>query len=205
MWRFDNDDDDDKKKENQGSEADRLTNKLIDARALILAEEVSDKLYRHVAMMLTILERKDPKAPITVYINSPGGSADSGFAIFDLFRFSPCPIVTVANGVVASAAVLIYLGTPKERRVALPNARFLLHQPSTAMRGQATDIDITAREILKLRSRYNQIVHEATGKPLDKVTKDSDRDFWLTANEAAEYGLVGRVIQRRGELEELAR
>jgi ATP-dependent Clp protease protease subunit len=205
MWRFDNDDDDDKKKENQGSESDRLTNKLIDARALILAEEVSDKLYRHVAMMLTILERKDPKAPITVYINSPGGSADSGFAIFDLFRFSPCPIVTVANGVVASAAVLIYLGTPKERRVSLPNARFLLHQPSTAMRGQATDIDITAREILKLRSRYNQIVHEATGKPLDKVTKDSDRDFWLTANEAADYGLVGRVIQRRGELEELAR
>ncbi|MBL9021638.1 MAG: ATP-dependent Clp protease proteolytic subunit [Myxococcales bacterium] len=205
MWRFDNDDDDDKKKETQGSESDRLTNKLIDARALILAEEVSDKLYRHVAMMLTILERKDPKAPITVYINSPGGSADSGFAIYDLFRFSPCPIITVANGVVASAAVLIYLGTPKERRVSLPNARFLLHQPSTAMRGQATDIDITAREILKLRSRYNQIVQETTGKPLEKVTKDSDRDFWLTANEAADYGLVGRVIQRRGELEELAR
>jgi ATP-dependent Clp protease protease subunit len=205
MWRFDNDDDDDKKKETQGSESDRLTNKLIDARALILAEEVSDKLYRHVAMMLTILERKDPKAPITIYINSPGGSADSGFAIYDLFRFSPCPIITVANGVVASAAVLIYLGTPKERRVSLPNARFLLHQPSTAMRGQATDIDITAREILKLRSRYNQIVQETTGKPLEKVTKDSDRDFWLTANEAADYGLVGRVIQRRGELEELAR
>ena len=205
MWRFDNDDDDDKKKETQGSESDRLTNKLIDARALILAEEVSDKLYRHVAMMLTILERKDPKAPITIYINSPGGSADSGFAIYDLFRFSPCPIITVANGVVASAAVLIYLRTPKERRVSLPNARFLLHQPSTAMRGQATDIDITAREILKLRSRYNQIVHETTGKPLDKVTKDSDRDFWLTANEACDYGLVGRVIQRRGELEELAR
>jgi ATP-dependent Clp protease protease subunit len=203
MWRYDGDDEE--KSKDKGSESDRLTNKLIDARALILAEEVSDSLYRHVATMMTILERRDPKAPITVYINSPGGSADSGFAIFDLLRFSPCPILTVANGVVASAAVTIYLGTPKERRVSLPNSRFLLHQPSTAMRGQATDIDITAREILKLRARYNQIVHEATGKPIEQVTKDSDRDFWLTATEAADYGLVGRVIKRRAELEELAR
>lgn len=203
MWRYDGDDEE--KGKEKGSESDRLTNKLIDARALILAEEVSDSLYRHVATMMTILERRDPKAPITVYINSPGGSADSGFAIFDLLRFSPCPILTVANGVVASAAVTIYLGTPKERRVSLPNSRFLLHQPSTAMRGQATDIDITAREILKLRARYNQIVHEATGKAIEQVTKDSDRDFWLTATEAADYGLVGRVIKRRAELEELAR
>lgn len=196
--------DEDEKSGNKGADNDRLTNKLIDARALILADEVSDELYRHVATMLTILERKDPKATITVYINSPGGSADSGFAIYDLLRFSPCPITTVANGVVASAAVLIYLAPPKERRVSLPNARFLLHQPSTSMRGQATDIDITAREILKLRARYNQVVHEATGKPLEQVTKDSDRDFWLTANEARDYGLVSRVIQRRAELEELA-
>ncbi|NUO51203.1 MAG: ATP-dependent Clp protease proteolytic subunit [Polyangiaceae bacterium] len=203
MWRYDGDDEE--KGKEKGSESDRLTNKLIDARALILADEVSDSLYRHVATMMTILERRDPKAPITVYINSPGGSADSGFAIFDLLRFSPCPILTVANGVVASAAVTIYLGTPKERRVSLPNSRFLLHQPSTAMRGQATDIDITAREILKLRARYNQIVHEATGKAIEQVTKDSDRDFWLTATEAADYGLVGRVIKRRAELEELAR
>lgn len=196
--------DEDEKSGNKGADNDRLTNKLIDARALILADEVSDELYRHVATMLTILERKDPKATITVYINSPGGSADSGFAIYDLLRFSPCPITTVANGVVASAAVLIHLAPPKERRVSLPNARFLLHQPSTSMRGQATDIDITAREILKLRARYNQVVHEATGKPLEQVTKDSDRDFWLTANEARDYGLVSRVIQRRAELEELA-
>lgn len=187
----------------QGTDGERLANRLIDARAIIVAEEVSDTLYRHVATMLTLLERKDPKLPITVYVNSPGGSADSGFAIYDLLRFSPCPIFTVANGVIASAAVLIYLGTPRERRVSLPNARFLLHQPSTATRGQATDIDITAREIVKLRTRYNQIVHEQTGKPVDQVRADSDRDFWLTAPEAADYGLVGKVIQRRSELEEL--
>lgn len=195
--------DDQADEKTQGTDGERLANRLIDARALIVAEEVSDTLYRHVATMLTLLERKDPKAPITVFVNSPGGSADSGFAIYDLLRFSPCPIFTVANGVIASAAVLIYLGTPRERRVSLPNARFLLHQPSTATRGQATDIDITAREIVKLRTRYNQIVHEQTGKPVDQVRNDSDRDFWLTAGEAAEYGLVGKVIQRRSELEEL--
>ncbi len=204
MWRFDENDEESDGK-SKGPYADRLTDKLLDARALILAEEVSDSLYRKVATMLTVLERTDPKAPITVFVNSPGGSADSGFAIYDLFKFTPCPIITVANGVVASAAVLIALGTAKERRVALPNARFLLHQPSTAMRGQATDIDITAREILKLRARYNQIVNETTGKPIEQVTKDSDRDFWLTAPEARDYGLVSRVIQRRSELEELSR
>jgi ATP-dependent Clp protease protease subunit len=197
--------DDSEETKNQGTDGERLTNKLIDARTLIVAEEVSDTLYRHVATMLTLLERRDPKAPITVFVNSPGGSADSGFAIYDLLRFTSCPITTVANGVIASAAVLIYLGTNKERRFSLPNARFLLHQPSTATRGQATDIDITAREIVKLRTRYNQIVHEQTGKPVEQVTKDSDRDFWLTSNEAAEYGLVGRLIQRRAELEELTR
>jgi ATP-dependent Clp protease, protease subunit len=197
--------DDSEENKNQGTDGERLTNKLIDARTLIVAEEVSDTLYRHVATMLTLLERRDPKAPITVFVNSPGGSADSGFAIYDLLRFSPCPITTVANGVIASAAVLIYLGTNKERRFSLPNARFLLHQPSTATRGQATDIDITAREIVKLRTRYNQIVHEQTGKPVEQVTKDSDRDFWLTSAEAVEYGLVGRLIHRRAELEEATR
>jgi ATP-dependent Clp protease protease subunit len=197
--------DDSEENKNQGTDNERLTNKLIDARTLIVAEEVSDTLYRHVATMLTLLERRDPKAAITVFVNSPGGSADSGFAIYDLLRFSPCPITTVANGVIASAAVLIYLGTNKERRFSLPNARFLLHQPSTATRGQATDIDITAREIVKLRTRYNQIVHEQTGKPVDQVTKDSDRDFWLTSQEAVDYGLVGRLIQRRSELEEFTR
>jgi ATP-dependent Clp protease protease subunit len=202
MWRAGEDGDEggDKGKANDG---DRIADRLLEARALILAEEVTDTLYRRAATMLTLLERSDPKAPITVYVNSPGGSADSGFAIYDLLRFTPCPILTVANGVVASAAVLIYLGTSKERRVALPNARFLLHQPSTAMRGQATDIDITAREILKLRHRYNQVVHEASGKPIEQVTKDTDRDFWLTAAEARDYGLVGKVIVRRSELEEL--
>lgn len=211
MWRYDDDDDDDEGGTHEGgkpaklSELGKLADKMLDARTIIIAEEVTDTLYRRVATMLTLLERKDPKAPITVFINSPGGSADSGFAIYDLFKFSPCAITTVANGVVASSAVLIYLGGAAGRRVSLPNARFLLHQPSTATRGQASDIDITAREIIKLRRRYNEIVADATGKSFDQVEKDSDRDFWQTASEAQAYGLVNRVIQRRSELEELGK
>jgi ATP-dependent Clp protease protease subunit len=203
IWLDDDDNDDagenGKKKKNGGGVSD----KLLDARTLIIAEEVTDALYRKVATMLTLLERKDPKAPITAFVNSPGGSADSGFAIYDLFRFTPCPIVTVANGVVASSAVLIFLGGAQGRRVALPNARFLLHQPSTATRGQASDIDITAREISKIRLRYNEIVAEATGRSLESIEKDSDRDFWLSAKEAVDYKLANRVVSRRAELSEL--
>ncbi len=199
----DDDDDHDEGGGKKGKKGSRLEERLLDARTLILADEVSDALYRRVATMLTLLERKDRKAPITIYINSPGGSADSGFAIYDLFRFSPCPITTVANGVVASAAVLIYLGAPQGRRVSLPNARFLLHQPSTATRGQASDIDITAREISKLRHRYNEVVAEATGKTVAAVEKDSDRDFWLSAQEAVDYKLVNRVLTSRAQLEEV--
>lgn len=204
MWRYDDDDEDDNGGEKKaGKKARGMEDKLLEARTLIVADEVSDALYRRVATMLTLLERKDKKAPITVFVNSPGGSADSGFAIYDLFRFSPCPITTVANGVVASSAVLIFLGAAQGRRVSLPNARFLLHQPSTATRGQATDIDITAREIIKLRRRYNEIVAEATSKTFEVVEKDSDRDFWLTAQEAVDYKLANRILTSRAQLEEL--
>jgi ATP-dependent Clp protease, protease subunit len=205
-WRFDDDDDDDGDghghEAKKGKKGSRMEDRLLDARTLIIAEEVTDTLYRKVATMLTLLERKDRKAPITAFVNSPGGSADSGFAIFDLFRFSPCPITTVANGVVASSAVLIFLGAQPGRRLSLPNARFLLHQPSTATRGQASDIDITAKEISKLRRRYNEIVAEATGKPVDVVEKNSDRDFWLTSQEAVDYKLANRVLTSRAQLEE---
>lgn len=203
MFFCDDDDHDDGKDEKKKGGGRGLNDKLLDARTLILAEEVSDALYRKVATMLTLLERKDSKAPITAFVNSPGGSADSGFAIYDLFRFSPCPIVTVANGVVASAAVTIFLGGAQGKRLTMPNARFLLHQPSTATRGQASDIDITAREIVKIRRRYNEIVAECTGRNLDVVEKDSDRDFWLSAREAVDYKLANRIVSRRSELEEL--
>ena len=197
------DDDGDEKDADKKKKGPAINDRLLEARTLIIAEEVSDALYRKVATMLTLLERKDKSAPITAFINSPGGSADSGFAIYDLFRFSPCPIVTVANGVVASSAVLIFLGGAQGKRVSMPNARFLLHQPSTAARGQASDIDITAKEISKIRRRYNEIVAEVTGRALDVVEKDADRDFWLSAQEAVTYKLANKIVNRRSDLEEL--
>lgn len=178
----------------------RLDSELLESRTIIVGEEVSDVLYRKVAMQLAILERKDAIRPVTVLVNSPGGAADVGFALYDLFRFSAAPIRTVANGLVASAAVLIFLGGADGQRFSLPNSRFLLHQPSTVTRGQSTDIDIAARQIVALKRRYNQIVAAATGRDLAKIENDSDRDFWLTAPEAKEYGLVNRVIERRVDL-----
>lgn len=204
QWRIDDDDDGE---ENEGSEKEgggfsygRMTQKLLESRIVIVAEVVTDTLYRRVASMVTVLDAIDSKKPITVYVNSPGGSADSGFAIYDLLRFCSSPIITVANGVVASSAVLIYLAGDDDKRYALPHARFLLHQPSTATRGQAADIEITAREIVKIRERYNKLVERHTGTPADKVAKDADRDFWLTSSEAHEYGLVKKIIEKRSEI-----
>ena len=203
-WLNDDDDDGEEGKEADGKKKrPAINDRLLDARTMIIAEEVSDVLYRKVATMLTLLERKDKAAPITVFVNSPGGSADSGFAIYDLFRFSPCPIITVANGVVASSAVLIFLGGEAGKRVTMQNARFLLHQPSTATRGQASDIDITAKEISKIRRRYNEIVAESTGRDFALVEKDSDRDFWLSAREAVDYKLAVKIVDKRSDLDAL--
>lgn len=204
-WHLDDDDDDEdddeesNRKDTNGG-LDRLTRGLLESRTIIVAEPVTDRLYRKVAGMLTVLENHDATKPITVLVNSPGGSADSGFAIYDLLKFSACPIRTVANGVVASSAVLIYLGADEDQRFSLPHARFLLHQPSTAARGQASDLEITAREIVKLRQRYNKIVERHTGQTFERIEKDSDRDFWLSAPEATEYGLVKKLVERRAEL-----
>lgn len=206
-WRLDDDDDDDddddepeRETRGGGNGLGRLTHRLLESRTIVVAEVVTDALYRKVAGMVTVLENMDPGKPITVLVNSPGGSADSGFAIYDLLRFSACPVRTIANGVVASSAVLIYLGADDDKRFSLPHSRFLLHQPSTAARGQASDLEITAREIVKLRQRYNKIVERHTGRPLEQIEKDSDRDFWLSAPEAVEYGLAKRLVEKRTEL-----
>ena len=200
-WRLDEDESDDEENgRNQGQDI-ALTKRLIESRTLIVSEVVTDRLYRKVAGMVTVLENIDPKKAITVLVNSPGGSADSGFAIYDLLRFSSCPVRTIANGVVASSAVLIYLAGDDGQHFSLPHARFLLHQPSTAARGQASDLEITAREIVKLRQRYNKIVERHTGRELAKIEADSDRDFWLSAAEAQEYGLVNRIVERRADLD----
>jgi ATP-dependent Clp protease protease subunit len=174
---------------------------LVESRTIIVGEEIGDSIYRKLAVSLAIMERKDAHKPVTVLVNSPGGSADAGFAMYDLLRWTPVPVRTVANGLVASAAVLVFLAAPKGQRLSLPNSRFMLHQPSTVARGQVTDIDIAARQIIALKRRYNQIVADVTGRPVEKVETDADRDFWLSSSEAKDYGLVDRIVEKRADLD----
>lgn len=187
-------------KEKEEREPESFGKRLLKSRVIMISETITDRLARNVAAQSILMQEESTTLPITIYINSPGGSADSGFAIFDILRFVTPPIRTICTGLCASAAVLIYLAPQKQARFSLPNSRFLLHQPSTSLVGTASDIEINAHEIIKLRERYNTIVAGETGKSADKVTLDADRDFWLTATEAMEYGLVGKIVQSYKEL-----
>jgi ATP-dependent Clp protease protease subunit len=158
------------------SEAERahdfLDKQLVEHRNLLVIGPISDKMATHVSRRVLAMERQDPERPITVLINSPGGSADSGFAIYDVLRFVSPPVRTVVNGLCASAAILVQLAADKGQRYTLPQSRFMIHQPSTAGQGTASDLDITAREVIKLRKRYFDIIADACGKDAGKVTED---------------------------------
>ena len=162
-------------------------------RTVIISEEVSPKLTQRVMSSLLWLDSQSDD-PIKLYINTPGGSADDGFAIFDLIRFVKAPVYNISFGLNASAGTIILLGAPKERRLALPNARIMIHQPSGGSRGRSSDIEITAEEILKLRHRANEVFAAECGRTVKQVEKDTDRDYWMSPEEAIEYGLVGRII-----------
>jgi ATP-dependent Clp protease protease subunit len=202
MPRFDDEDDDEDEKKDEVKKPvpAPLEQDLLDARTILVHGPVDDKLAAALAARCLILEDRDPDAPITVYVNSPGGSADSGFAMYDILRFVSCPIRTIVNGLCASAGVLVYLGGDEGSRFTLPGSRFLLHQPSTQGRGTASDLHITATQVIKLRQRYNQIVAAATGKPEDEILEASKRDFWLDAEEALAYGLTDKILVKRSEL-----
>jgi ATP-dependent Clp protease protease subunit len=175
---------------------------LFEARTLLISGPVDDKMLKEATVRCLAMEQKDSKKPITVFINSPGGSADAGFAIYDLLRFVKPPVITVVNGLCASAGILIHLAADKKRRFCMSESRFMIHQPSTMGRGTASDLDITAKEILKLRDRYNRIIAETCGKKPEEVTESARRDFWLDAGQALEYGLVSKVVKKRDELPE---
>jgi ATP-dependent Clp protease protease subunit len=184
----------------RGADAAFLDRKLIESRTLMIAGPITDRLAKDCATRLMVMESMDPERPIHVLINSPGGSADSGFAIYDMLRFVSPPIRTVVNGLCASAGILIHLAADKGHRYALPESRFMIHQPSTAGQGTASDLDITAREVIKLRERYNRIISEATGQPMEKVLEDARRDFWLNSQEALDYKLIDKIVTEHREL-----
>ena len=179
-----------------------LDRHLVEARTVLVSGPITDNLAREFTKRIMVIERMDPERPVTVMINSPGGSADSGFAMYDLMRFVRPPLIAVVNGLCASAAILVLLGAEKKRRFCMPESRFMIHQPATTGHGSASDLDITAREILKLRERYNRIISDSTGEKMEKVAEDSRRDFWLNAPEAVDYGLVTGVVTQRSEIED---
>jgi ATP-dependent Clp protease protease subunit len=203
-WLQEDDEDDEPStpKTSERPQPSYLERSLLEARTLLISGPVTDRMLKDATVRCLAMEQRDAKKPITVLINSPGGSADAGFAIYDLLRFVRPPVITVVNGLCASAGILIQLATEKKRRFCLPEARFMIHQPSTMGRGTASDLDITAKEILKLRDRYNKIIAETTGRAAEQVLEDARRDFWLDAGRALEYGLVSKVVKRRDELPE---
>lgn len=178
---------------------DGLLTRMLRTRTVLVSGAVDDKLAERTIEKLLILEAESHE-PIRVLITSQGGHVDSGMAIHDVLRFIESPVVTVGAGWVASIAVPILLGAPKERRYALPHTRFLLHQPSGGAGGQATDIRIEAEQILKVRERLNMLISVETGQPVERVAKDSDRNFWMDAQQAVEYGIIRAVVSRASEI-----
>lgn len=178
---------------------DVIEKALFEARVVMLTGEVNDIQARRVTERLFALASQGSK-PITFVISSPGGHVESGDMIHDAVKFIDAPVQMLGTGWVASAGALIYCAAPRERRFCLPNTRFLLHEPRGGIGGMASDVEIQAREILRMRERLNRIFAEATGQPVDKIKRDIDRDYWMLAEEAKAYGLVGRIVKSQNEL-----
>jgi ATP-dependent Clp protease protease subunit len=169
------------------------------SRFVLVFGEIDDKLARGICERLIALAQES-EAPINMLISSPGGHVESGDAIHDMIRFVRAPVTTIGTGWVASAGTHIFLAAEKERRVCLPNTRFMIHQPAGGAGGRATDIAIMAKEIIKTRERIAKVVARQTGQKLDKVRADMERDYWMSAEEAIDYGIVARIIEHQKDL-----
>jgi len=193
--------DEEKSKEaKKKNDSDNASKNFLKTRQLMISGEVSEDLAKEVIGKLLLLESLSATKAIYIYIDSPGGNVYSGFAIFDMIRFIKPPVKIIGTGLVASAAALILLAAKKQNRFALPNSHYLIHQPLSEMRGVATDLEIHAREIERIKGRLNSIISKETGKSEEDVLKDTERDYWLNAQEAEEYGLVSKIITTRKEL-----
>ena len=172
---------------------------LFKSRQMMIFGEIDDKLAQAMCRRLLALSAESD-APIHMLISSPGGHVESGDAVHDMIRYVRAPVTVIGTGWVGSAAMHVFLAPPKERRVCLPNTRFLIHQPSGGAGGPATDIAIQAEQIIRARERIARVISTQTGQPLEKVTRDIERDFWMSAEEAVKYGIISRVIERQTEL-----
>jgi len=176
-----------------------MSERFLKTRTILLTGEVDKDLSEKVIRHLLLLESISAD-PSTILIDSPGGDVYAGFSIFDMIRFIKAPVHIVGMGLVASAAALILLAVPKERRHGLPNSSYLIHQPLSGIQGVATEIEIHARELEKTKERLNEIIAEATGQSMERVSRDTDRDYWMNAKEASTYGLIENIVNKREDL-----
>lgn len=174
-----------------------IYNRLYRERIIFIGRDIDDEIANQVTAVMLYLDSEDPGKDIYLYINSPGGVVTSGLMIYDTMQHIKSDVVTICVGLAASMGSFLLAGGAKGKRLALPHSRIMIHQPSGGTRGQATDIEIEAREILRIRRQLNQIYANNTSQPLEKIEKDMDRDFFMSAEEAKEYGLIDRVIEER--------
>ena len=191
----------DEEKKDDSIDSGGLATKMLQTRTIIISQQVNSELTQKVLGQILLLEQEDPEAPVTVFINSPGGEMFSGYAIFDTLRFISCPITTIVTGFAASMGSILSLAADKGRRFAMPQAKILIHQPLLmGYQGRAADCEIQAREIRKTREHLINLYCEYTGRDYDEIKQAIDRDNWFTAEEALDFGLLDRVIQSRAEL-----
>jgi ATP-dependent Clp protease, protease subunit len=182
---------------NRGERSYDIYSRLLKDRIIMIGDEINDPVANSVIAQLLFLEADNPEKDISIYINSPGGSTTAGFAIFDTMELIKPDVSTICLGMAASFGAMLLLAGKKGKRYALPNSEIMIHQPLGGARGQATEIEITARRILKLREHINSIISDRTGQPIEKVARDTDRDYFMSADEALEYGLIDKIIRQK--------
>ena len=182
---------------NRGERSYDIFSRLLNDRIIVLSDEVNDTTASLIVAQLLYLEGQDPEKDISLYINSPGGSVTAGMAIYDTMQYIKCDVSTICIGMAASMGAFLLSSGTRGKRIALPNAEIMIHQPSAGTQGKVTDMEIDVEHFLKIKQRLNKILSENTGKPVEQVKADSERDHWMIAEEAREYGLVDKVIYKR--------
>ncbi len=183
-----------------GERAYDIYSRLLKERIIFLAGPITDALSNSVIAQLLFLASVDPKKDIQIYINTPGGSVTAGMAIYDTMQYVKCPVATICFGLAGSMGAVLLAAGAKGKRYSLPNTEILLHQVAGGVQGQAIEIEITVKQIIKIKNKLNKIIAKHTGQPLEKVEKDTDRDFYLSAEEAKEYGIIDEVIKTKEEM-----
>jgi len=183
-------------KSSLGERAYDIYSRLLKDRVIFIGTPIDDSIANLIIAQLLFLESENPKKDVFIYINSPGGSVSAGLAVYDTMRYIKCDVTTICVGMAASMAAVLLAGGEKGKRFALPHARILIHQVMGGTQGQATDIDIQAKEILKMKAMLNEILAEHTGQSIDKIERDTDRDYYMSPEEAKKYGLIDKIMQK---------